>query len=342
MQMLLDNLPNAPTGLHPIFAALPDLVFILDRHGIVLDYKTGDLGPFRAFPESWRGELVQAVLPPEIGRKLSSAFQPARSKQITSSLEYSVIVAGRERWFEARFAPSSQAQFVVFIRDITPHKQTEEKNQRQLESLVEELERTNLELARAYNTVIEGWSRALELRDRDTQGHTRRVTGLALKLGERLGLGETELMDIRRGAVLHDIGKIAVPDSILLKPGPLTAEEWKVIRRHPAYAVEMLAPIPRLGAVVDIPHYHHEKWDGSGYPHGLKEMEIPFNARLFAIVDVYDALTSDRPYRRAWTKDRAIVHIKDQAGSHFDPRMTGEFLAMLQAGSLSAKLVEES
>lgn len=198
--------------------------------------------------------------------------------------------------------------------------------------LLKELQRTNFELTLAYNTTIEGWSRALDLRDRDTEGHTQRVTDMAFMLARRLGLSEAELVNIRRGALLHDIGKMAVPDSILLKPGPLSEEEWSVIRRHPRYAYELLSSISYLGPALDIPHYHHEKWDGSGYPHGLKENQIPLYARLFAVIDVYDALTSNRPYRPAWPKEKAIAYIRDEVGKHFDPAIAHEFLNMIQVG----------
>ena len=156
--------------------------------------------------------------------------------------------------------------------------------------LIKELQKTNFELRLAYDTTIEGWSRALDLRDRDTEGHTQRVTYAAVKLGRRLGISRAELVHIRRGAMLHDIGKMAIPDSILLKQGPLTPEEWDEIRRHPRYAYELLKPIEYLGAALDIPHYHHERWDGSGYPDGLKGTDIPLSAQ---------AVRRDRCVRRA-------------------------------------------
>jgi putative nucleotidyltransferase with HDIG domain len=195
--------------------------------------------------------------------------------------------------------------------------------------LLKELQRTNFELTLAYNTTIEGWSRALDLRDRDTEGHTERVTDLAIKLARRLSLSETELVHIRRGAILHDIGKMAIPDSILLKQGPLTGDEWDVIRQHPRYAYELLSPISYLSQAIDIPHYHHEKWDGTGYPDGLRERQIPLHARLFAVIDVFDALTSHRPYRAAWSRQAAIDFVRDQSGKHFDPAIVPEFLKTL-------------
>jgi putative nucleotidyltransferase with HDIG domain len=203
--------------------------------------------------------------------------------------------------------------------------------------LLKELQRTNFELTLAYNTTIEGWSRALDLRDRDTEGHTERVTDMTIKLARRLGLGEAELVHVRRGAILHDIGKMAIPDSILLKPGPLTSEEWEIIRQHPRYAFELLSPISYLGQAIDIPHYHHEKWDGTGYPAGLRDNQIPLHARLFAVIDVFDALTSHRPYRAAWLRQKALDYIRDQSGKHFDPAIVPEFLKSLDFAEGSGK-----
>jgi putative nucleotidyltransferase with HDIG domain len=197
--------------------------------------------------------------------------------------------------------------------------------------LFENLERSNLELMLAYDETIEGWSRALDLRDKETEGHTRRVTELTLKLAAQLGIPPADMAHIRRGALLHDIGKVGVPDSILLKPAPLTDEEQRIMRRHPQFAYDMLAPIQYLRPALDIPYCHHEKWDGTGYPRGLKGEEIPLPARIFAVADVYDALTSDRPYRKAWTKEEALEYIRQQSGSHFDPRVTAAFLSLIES-----------
>jgi HD-GYP domain-containing protein (c-di-GMP phosphodiesterase class II) len=193
----------------------------------------------------------------------------------------------------------------------------------------EQLLRTSEELRVAYDTTLEGWSRALDLRDRETEGHTQRVTEMTVQLAHRLGISESELIHIRRGAILHDIGKIGIPDSILHKPSALTNEEWKIIRRHPTYAYEMLQPITYLRQALDIPYCHHEKWDGTGYPRGLKGEEIPLHARLFAVVEVYDGLMSDRPYRPAWPSDQVLEYIRDQSGKHFDPEIVKTFLEMI-------------
>lgn len=194
--------------------------------------------------------------------------------------------------------------------------------------MFKELQKSNFELSLAYNATIDAWSRTLDLRDRETEGHTRRVTDITLRFAAMSGIKDTELIHIRRGATLHDIGKVAIPDNILFKPGPLSHNEWETMRQHPGHAVDLLAPIKYLEPAMEIPHWHHEKWDGTGYPDRLGGEEIPYAARMFALADVYDALTSDRPYRRAWSKKDAVQYIKRQAGKHFDPRLVPEFLSM--------------
>jgi putative nucleotidyltransferase with HDIG domain len=199
------------------------------------------------------------------------------------------------------------------------------------EALFRGLQQSNQELAQAYDTTIEGWSAALDLRDKETDGHSRRVTEMALNLARALGVSEEELVNMRRGALLHDIGKMGVPDSILLKPGPLTDDEWIIMRQHPVFAYEMLSQIAFLRPALDIPYYHHEKWDGSGYPHGLKERQIPLAARIFAVVDIWDALCSDRPYRRGWPKEKVQRHLRSLAGTHLDPDIVNTFLSFAGA-----------
>jgi len=199
-------------------------------------------------------------------------------------------------------------------------------------TLFHDLQRSNIELALAYDTTLEGWARALELRDRETEGHTRRVTEMTLRIARAMGMSEAALVYVRRGALLHDIGKIAISDTILLKPGPLTDEEWEIMRQHPVYAYQLLSPISYLRPALDIPYCHHEKWDGTGYPRGLKEEQIPVAARIFAVVDVWDALISDRPYRPAWPEEKASEYIREQAGKHFDPQVVEVFLSIADFG----------
>jgi len=196
--------------------------------------------------------------------------------------------------------------------------------------LFDGLEQSLAQLRLAYDATIEGWSRAMDLRDEETEYHTQRVTSMVLELARAAGMGDEELVHVRRGALLHDIGKIGVPDHILLKPGKLTEEEWEVMRQHPVYAYEFLSPIEYLRPALDIPYCHHEKWDGTGYPRGLKGEEIPLAARLFAVVDVWDALRSDRPYRKAWSEAQTLTHIRSQSGKHFDPRAVDLFFQMLK------------
>lgn len=188
------------------------------------------------------------------------------------------------------------------------------------------LQKSNLDLTQAYDSTLAGWVRALDLRDEETEGHAQRVAELTLHLASSMGIRDGELEHIRRGALLHDIGKVGVPDRILLKPGPLTEEEWVIMRRHPSYAFNMLSGINYLKKALDIPANHHEKWDGTGYPQGLKGNAIPLAARIFAVVDVWDALTSDRPYRSAWPREKAISYIREQSGMHFDPEIVERFL----------------
>jgi PAS domain S-box-containing protein len=196
--------------------------------------------------------------------------------------------------------------------------------------LFTQLQRSNQHLMIAYDATIEGWSQALDLRDKETEGHTQRVTEMTLDLARAIrAFRDDDLVHLRRGALLHDIGKMGVPDHVLLKPGPLTDDEWVLMRRHPVLAYEMLSRIAYLRPALDIPYCHHEKWDGSGYPRGLKGEQIPLAARIFAVVDVWDALRSDRPYRAAWPEEKVREHIQSLAGTHFDPQITEAFLQMM-------------
>lgn len=196
-------------------------------------------------------------------------------------------------------------------------------------AMFQDIQHSHRELMEAYEATIEGWSRALDLRDQETEGHSRRVTDLSERLARALGLSDAALVHIRRGALLHDIGKMGVPDRILLKTDNLTPTEWRVMRRHPQDAYDMLSPIAFLRPALDIPYSHHEKWDGTGYSRGLQGEEIPLAARLFAVVDVWDALRSDRPYRASWPEERVLDHIRSLSGTHFDPQVVAVFLEMM-------------
>ena len=192
--------------------------------------------------------------------------------------------------------------------------------------LFEDLQESHRELEKAYQATLEGWVRALDLRDKETEGHTQRVTILTYRLARSMGVSDDMLVHMTRGALLHDIGKMAIPDGILLKPGQLTDEERKLIQKHPIYAYEMLSPIDFLVPALDIPYCHHERWDGTGYPRGLKQDEIPFAARIFPVIDVWDALTSDRPYRKAMPHNEVRQIIQADSGKHFDPHVVEAFM----------------
>ncbi|HSL46461.1 MAG TPA: HD domain-containing phosphohydrolase [Anaerolineales bacterium] len=230
---------------------------------------------------------------------------------------------GQYIWLEttARIIHDQQSKTLevqASSRDITERKQSQVA-----------LQRAHEDLQDAYDKTIEGWVLALDLRDRETEGHTQRVTAMAIRLARELGCTEEELVHIRRGALLHDMGKMGIPDEILQKPGPLTDEEWMIMRKHPLYSYQMLSPISYLNQALIIPYYHHERWDGSGYPHGLKAEEIPLFARLFAVVDVWDALSSDRPYRKRLPPKQVIQFLEKEAGRLFDPEIVKRFLPLI-------------
>jgi hypothetical protein len=185
------------------------------------------------------------------------------------------------------------------------------------------------ELRKNYDLTLEAWSKVMEYRDRETEGHSRRLGVLCTRLARALGVDEEEIVQLQRGALLHDIGKLAIPDEILLKPAALNEEEKKAIERHPVYARQMLSGIPFLLPAVSVAYSHHEHWDGKGYPDGLKGEEIPLLARIFAVVDAWDALRSDRVYRPGWTVEETVAFLKQNAGVIYDPHIVEVFLEMI-------------
>ena len=292
--------------------------------------------PVIASPPRLQGEPMNRLLlghKPVIIPDLRSAgediaLQPWAS-EYSAYVAYPLIAKGEIKGLLEAFSRSpldTNTEWMGFIETLAGQAAVAIDNA----TLFDNLQRANLELILAYDATIEGWSNALDLRDKETEGHTRRVTDLTLRLARQMGIPEADLVHIRRGALLHDIGKMGVPDSVLLKPASLTAEEWNIMRQHPLYAYKMLSPIPFLKPALDIPYCHHEKWDGTGYPRGLKGEQIPLAARIFAVVDVWDALTSDRPYRAAWSHEQALAYISEQAGKHFDPRVVDVFLDLIK------------
>ena len=249
-------------------------------------------------------------------------------EKFTTYLGYPLLGKGQvkgvlETFFRVPFTPDND--WLEFIQTIAGQAAIAIDNSQMFENL----QRSNQELSLAYDTTLEGWGKALELRDKETQGHTQRVTDLTIRLARRTNINDSEITHIRRGVLLHDIGKMGVPDQILRKTGPLDESEWEQMRKHPQYAYDLLYPIAYLRPSLDIPLCHHEKWDGSGYPHGLKGEEIPLAARIFSVVDVWDALLSDRPYRKTWSRANTIEYIKKESGTRFDPRIVNIFLEMI-------------
>jgi len=190
-------------------------------------------------------------------------------------------------------------------------------------------------LRESYDLTLQGWARALEYRDGETAGHTQRLIGLCESLARKLDLDTEEIRTLKRGAYLHDIGKMAIPDQILLKPGPLDEDEWKIMKQHPVRSREFIAGIPFLQPAIQVAYYHHERWDGNGYPEGLRGEQIPLPARIFAVIDHWDALNSDRPYRNAWPREEVVAYLRENAGSIFDPRVVEAFLGILEKESLT-------
>lgn len=205
-----------------------------------------------------------------------------------------------------------------------------------MENNLERAKESESELRKNYDLTLEAWAKVLEYRDRETEGHSRRLVELSTRLARTLGSSEEEIVTLRRGALLHDIGKLAIPDEILLKPGPLTKEERKILEQHPVYAKQMLSQVSFLQPAVEVAYGHHEHWDGLGYPEGLKGEQIPLSARIFTIVDQWDALTSDRPYRKAWAREDVIAYLKDNKGKIYDPRIVDIFLNLVQGDETKA------
>lgn len=300
----------------------PDGILVVEEEGTVLMSNTAMASLLGTKDGELVGQSLWKFIGPEHHERCTSCFKDVMGKELVSVLvetEFrrlngtsfpAEVAAGYCRWDERRSVE-------LVVRDVTDRKRAEA-----------EILSLNDELLEAYDATLEGWVRALDLRDKETEGHTRRVTDMTVRLARAMGVGQEQTVHIRRGALLHDMGKIGVADSILLKEGPLTDDEWEIMRKHPTFAYEMLAPISFLQPALDVPHYHHERWDGSGYPEGIKGKEIPQAARIFAVVDVWDALRSDRPYRKGWPDERVRDYVAERAGTDFDPDVVAAFLQL--------------
>jgi PAS domain S-box-containing protein len=309
------------------FEFSPNAMAILDTRGRFLEVNAAfaELTGFE--PEDVHGQtaLEIGLLTQGEPAGVSAPFNPARWRRGELNIR---TRAGQRRTGICSVASvqfEHQRCFLVGFADITARKAAEVA-----------LARSHAELSEAYDTTLIGWARALELRDAETQGHSTRVTGLTVEMARLAGLTAEELVHVRRGALLHDIGKMAIPDAILLKPGALTDDEWVTMRRHPQYAYDMLLPIEFLRPALAIPLSHHERWDGAGYPNGLAGEAIPLPARLFAVVDVWDALCSVRPYKEAWPEERVLGHIRGLSGTHFDALAIALFERALASNVMAA------
>ena len=322
-----------PIGRDRLFETIVDPVVILDNQHIVVDINAAMLALLNKSAAEVIGQPAKEVFKDSpIPIKLYTHVSYART-------ETTFEVRGKDVYYELTVWPlydsnKEMTGRIYISHDITALKELE----RELRALNLDLENRvrlrTVELAEAYDTTLEGWAKALELRDKETEGHSRRVTETTVAVARAMGIPEEKLEHIRRGALLHDIGKMGIPDEILRKHGLLTDDEREIVQQHPDTAHELLKQIPFLKNALDIPYCHHEKWDGSGYPRGLKGLEIPLPARIFAVVDVWDALTSDRPYREAWNTDQVIQYLIDESGSYFDPRVVNKFLQMVEKGEI--------
>jgi PAS domain S-box-containing protein len=312
-------LQNSQEQLRMLIDALPDFIIFKDGEGRWLDVNNVGEKLFRISTRQYYGltDLQLAEQLSDFRELLTRCYRTDEDTWTQQRLTRCLIndFPAQDRFLNYElvkvpiFYPDGKRKGMVTIgRDIT--------------TLVESEQR----ILQAYDSTLEGWAMAIELRDKTTDNHSQRVVQMTERLAQILGVPEEEMIQIRRGALLHDIGKISIPDSILCKPGPLTNEETNVMRRHPEYAYRMMCHIEFLRPALDIPYCHHEYWNGSGYPRGLKCDEIPFAARIFSVVDVWDALTSDRPYRKAWTREKALDYIQSLSGTQFDPQVVKTFI----------------
>ncbi len=298
-----------------MFQAFDAILLVLDHHGKILDYKTGngaELPRGAAFPMK-PSIRFQDFVPVDVAQKYENAIRELHNGNKFVLFDYMLRSLTGDALYESCLIPFTNGQNIMFVWNVTANGKP-----------------PVAKISFSQDMTLQSWLKALRLRDQETEDHAYRVTAMTLRLAERIGIPELELVHMRRGAMLHDIGKVAIPDNILFKPGPLTESEWNIMRHHPIIATEILKSNPHLVPALAIPRSHHEKWDGSGYPDGMAGEDIPIAARIFAFADVYDALTSDRPYRKAWSHGDALGYVLEQSGRHFDPSIVPVFISMFR------------
>ncbi|MDO8753235.1 MAG: histidine kinase N-terminal 7TM domain-containing protein, partial [Anaerolineales bacterium] len=323
----------APIARDRVFEAMVEPVVILDNQNLIVDINSAMLALLRKKADEVIGEPAKIVFDNfPIPIKMYTHVSYARAEAVFDS-------GKKQIYYELSVWPLYNTRREMLGRiyishDITALKDLEHKLRNLNTELEDRVVARTRELADAYDTMLEGLARALELRDKETEGHSRRVTENTIKIAQKMGISGEALEDIRSGSILHDIGKISIPDSILHKPGKLTPEEREIVEQHPQTAHKLLLPITYLNKAIEIPLSHHEKWDGTGYPQRLKGKRIPIAARIFAIADVWDALSNDRPYHEAWSREKITRYFIDETGKHFDPEIMNIFLDMMEKGEI--------
>ena len=318
----LHRCPNTGDNFDRLFRFSPDGILIVQQNGTILQANPAILwmlGLDESILVTDQNNIFDRLITTE-QEVFSSCLEMVLKNHIPSTRMETTFIRQDGSSFPADVAfgafdtahpPTAQ----IIIHDISDYKSAEEQTMQ-----------THMELEMSYTATLNGWSRALELRDRETQGHSQRVTDKSIEIALKVGIKMEQIIHVRHGSLLHDIGKMAIPDSILFKPGPLSTYERHVMEQHPTYAYNLLSPIKYLKPALCIPYSHHERWDGTGYPQGLSGEAIPVEARVFSIVDVWDALTSDRPYRTAWPEDKARQYLWDNRSTQFDPELVEVFL----------------
>lgn len=322
-----------PIARDTVVENMSDLVIVLDAQNRIVD-----INPIALYAIEKESKDVIGKFAGEIFAewpKLLREFEEPSNKSVRTTLSAYGKIYHHE--VKAALLHNQRGEYIgrVFVsRDVTAYVELQENLKRLNDELEQRVQERTRDLEEAYDTTLEGWAKALELRDKETEGHSWRVTDTTIKLALALGVPHEEFEHIRRGAILHDIGKMAIPDEILRKTGPLSEQERDIVLQHPTIAYQLLSRISFLKRALDIPWCHHEKWDGTGYPRGLKEKEIPLVARIFAVADVWDAVQSDRPYKKGWSRPQAVAYLQEQAGKYFDPEIVKVFLRMVEKGEI--------